>query len=171
MRFKPAATKVELTTSYEMYIVSNGKRRQIGGIQKINPKESRDVNRSFEIGSVNASDPGEAFEIYPGVVNDVSLSVERLKFYKKNMLEAVGSDAGAETLRDQNIPFDIEEVIKIPAFRADGTPDPDADNATVKTKRIFQECYISELSDSKDITGDLRITESATIVCRRIITK
>lgn len=167
---KPGATRVTLATSYEIYVVSNGARRKVGAIQNINPSETKSVTMSFEIGTAQGNKPGEPFELVPGLVTDKTLEVSRLKLFSASMLEAFGSEAGAQSLYDNSIPFDIEEQITIPAFRADGTPDPDDTKAVVKTVKIYRDCLISRLSSARDVTrGDLRETETATIIYRTII--
>lgn len=172
MGIKPSASRITLTTSYEIFVTdSNGNRRAVGAIQSINPSEDKEITPSFEIGTSNGARIGEPFELTGGLVRSKSLEVTRLKLYTKNMLEAFGSIAGAQTLYEQDTPFDVEEVVTIPAFRTDGTPNPDPAAASRRTLKIYKDCLISRLGSTRDIArGDIRETETATIMYRTVIT-
>lgn len=163
--FKPSASKVVLTTSYQIYVTSaTGERTQIGGLQSINPSATKEITESYEIGNANGARIGEPFELVGGVVRTKTLEVTRLKFYLKNTLEAFGSALGAQELYEQDTNFDINEVLKIPAFKADGTPDPDDNKAVYKTVKIYKDCLIERLGSTRNISGgDIRETETATI--------
>jgi hypothetical protein len=168
MGFKPSASRVVLTTSYQIWVTAaNGKRLQIGGIQSISPSASKDVLESYEIGNANGARIGEPFELIGGIVRSKTLEVSRLKFYSRNMLEAFGSAIGAQELYEQDTTFEIEEVLKIPAFKADGTPDSDDGKAVTKTMKIYKDCLIERLGSTRNIAGgDIRETETATIKYR-----
>lgn len=77
---------------------------------------------------------------------------------------------GIEALFDASLPFDIEDVIYVPAINADGTVNPRKDAATEKILKVFKDCTISSYSDTLNTTGDIRVTETATIVARKIET-
>lgn len=163
--FKPSASKVVLVTSYQIWVTNSaGKRIQIGGIQSISPSANKDVMESFEIGSANGARIGEPFELVGGIVRSKTLEVTRLRFYSKSMLEAFGAAIGAQELYEQDTTFDIDEVLKIPAFKADGTPDADDSKAVTKTMKIYKDCLIASLRSTRNIAGgDIRETETATI--------
>lgn len=165
MSFKPSASRVVLVTSYQIWVTdSTGKRRQIGGIQSISPSASKDVMESFEIGSANGARIGEPFELVGGIVRNKQIEVSRLRFYTKNMLEVFGSAIGAQELYEQDTTFDIDEVLKIPAFKSDSTPDPDDSKAVTKTIKVYKDCLIASLRSTRNISGgDIRETETATI--------
>jgi len=169
---KPGATRTQLVTSYEMYVTnSDGVRSKVGAIQSLNPSEAKDVTPSFEIGTTLGGRVGEPYELVPGLVRSKSLNITRLRLYTKNMIQAFGGPVGAETLYEQDTPFDIEENVTVPAFNADGTPNPDASKASIKTIKIYKDCLISNLGSTRSIAGgDIRETETATVVYRTVQT-
>ena len=77
---------------------------------------------------------------------------------------------GIQALFDASLYFDIEDVVTIPAINVDGTVDPKKASATEKVLKVYKDCVISSYSNSINTTGDIRITETATIQVRKIDT-
>ena len=171
MSFRPSATRVVLSTSYEIYATnSSGARAQVGSIQSINPAETKEIIDSFEIGTTQGERVGEPFELVMGLVRDKTLEVTQLRLYRKNIMEAFGAVPGTVTLFQQDTFFDIEEILNVPSFKPDGTPDPDETKATRVTVKIYRDCAIQRYGSTRDVArGDIREIETATIRYRTVV--
>jgi len=164
MAIKPATTRIQLATSYTIKILNDaGALVEVGSIQSINPSETRDITPSFEIGTTLGKKIGEPFEMVPGLVREKTLEVRRLRLYTKNIMEALGAAVGVGTLFEMDTPFEIHEIVNVPVFNQDGTPNPNA-APTAITQKIYKDAWISRYGSTRDITGDIRETETATIV-------
>lgn len=164
MAIKPATTRIQLATSYTIKIIDGaGAQVEVGSIQSINPSESRDITPSFEIGTTLGKKIGEPFEMVPGLVREKTLEVRRLRLYTKNIMEALGAKVGVGTLFEMDQPFEIHEIVSVPVFLPTGLPDSSA-APTLVTQKIYRDAWISRYGSTRDITGDIREIETATIV-------
>lgn len=164
MALKPASTRIQLATSYAIRIVNpQGQLVDVGAIQQINPSETRDVTPSFEVGTTLGKRIGDPFEMVPGLVREKSLDVRRLRLYRQNLMEAFGANVGTQTLFEMDQPFEIHEIVKTPQFNPDGTPNTTA-AVTEVVQKVYRDCWISRYGSTRDITGDIREIETATIV-------
>jgi hypothetical protein len=163
MAMAPATTRIQLATSYIIRIVNQaGQLVDVGGIQSINPSETRDVTPSFEVGTTLGKRIGEPFEMVPGLVRDKSLEVVRLRLYTANLMEALGNQVGSQTLFEQQAAFEIHEIVTTPQFNADGTPNVAA-TPTQVTQKVYRDCWISRYGSVRDVRGDIREVETATV--------
>lgn len=162
---KPCASRIQLSTQHRMFSInSEGQRVQIGLIQSIKMSQSKDTYRSHELGNA------QCIEVTQGLVTDIDLAVDRLRLQTSTLLDQFTGQSGIESLYDTSLYFDIEDVVSIPAINEDGTVNPNVSQATEKILRVYKDCTIANYSDSLNATGDVRITESATIKCRHIET-
>lgn len=162
---KPSVSRYKLSTNYEWYTKnSEGKRIKIGGCQSINDSQTKNVTRTHEL---NMEEP-ICVELTQGLVTDISLTVNRIELNIANLLEDMVGIQGIESLYDQCLYFDIEAAVYIPKQNADGTFDPKKENATKIIQRTYKDCVITSYSHTNDITGNIQVTESATIQCRYI---
>jgi len=163
MSMAPATTRIQLATSYIIRIVNQaGALVDVGGIQSINPSETKDIHPSWEVGTTLGKRIGEPFEMVPGLVRDKSLEVTRLRLYQTNLMEALGNTVGTQTLFEQQTAFEIHEIVTTPIFNADGTPNTQA-TPTQITQKIYRDCWISRYGSTRDVRGDIREIETATI--------
>lgn len=162
---KPGVSRYKLSTNYEWYCInSEGKRIKVGGCQSINDSQSKNVTRTHEL---NMEDP-ICVEITQGLISDISVTVNRIELNVANLLEDFTGLTGIESLYDQSLYFDIEAAVYIPKQNADGTFDPRKENATKIIQKTYKDCVITSYSHTNDITGNIQVTESATIQCRYI---
>lgn len=161
---KPGATRIQLSVQHKIFSNNDqGTRTQVGSIQSITVSQSKDTYRTHELGNP------ECIEVTQGLINDINLNVNRLKLQTSTILEQFTGQGGIEALYDASLYFDIEDVVTIPAINADGTVNPDKTKATEKVLKVYKDCTISQMSDTYNSTGDIRITETATIQCRKIM--
>jgi hypothetical protein len=167
---KPASTRIQLATSYIIRIVNQaGQLVDVGAIQSINPSETRDVTPSFEIGQSLGKRIGEPFEMVPGLVREKSLEVRRLRLYRANLMEALGANTGTQTLFEMDKPFEIHEIVTTPQFNQDGTPNVSAP-AVEAVQKVYKDAWISRYGSTRDVTGDIREIETATVVYGQVET-
>ena len=162
---KPGASRIQLSVQHRIFSINDeGVRTQIGTIQSITVNQTKDTYRSFELGNP------ECFEVTQGLITGLNLSVNRLKLQTSTILEQFGGQGGVEALYDQSLYFDIEDVVTLPAINPDGTVNPNKSAATEKIDRVYKDCVISSCSETYNTTGDIRITETAEIQVRKIMT-
>jgi len=162
---KPCASRLQLSVQHKIFAVnSEGVRTQIGTVQSISHNQTKDTYRTFELGNP------ECVEVTQGLVTDINLTFNRLRLQTSTLLDQFTGQTGIESLFDTSLYFDVEDVVTIPAINNDGTVDPDVRNATEKILRVYKDCTISNYSDTLNSTGDIRITETATVQCRKIVT-
>ncbi len=165
---KPYRGRIQLITSYKLFITpGDGNQIEIGAVQKINTDEDRDVKPSFEIGTAMGEKVGEPFELSAGVITSKRITVERIRLISKNLIQAIGAGATAESIYENDIPFDIVKEITVPVLDSKGYP---TSATTTKVLKTYKDCLIKSLGTIVDITGDIREIENATIECRTIIT-
>lgn len=149
-------TNAELVTSYKIYVTAqDSQKHEMGQIQSINPSQTREVTDSFVLGN---DPPDVPKELIPGVSKNRRLQVSNIALYARDFNKTIARDDQdiVSSLSDQNTPFDVHEVITNP------------NDGTSKT-RIYQGCYLSDISKVTDITrGDIRIIESATIAFKTV---
>lgn len=149
-------TNALLVTSYKIFVTAaDSQRHEIGQLQSLNPTEARDVTDSFVIGS---NPPDEPQELIPGVVRTRRLAATYVALYTKELQKALARDDQevVTALSENNTPFDIIETITDP-------------NTGKSKTRIYQGCYISDYSSTRDIArGDIREIQTATIVYKRV---
>ena len=163
---KPGASRYRLSPNFEWWGVNSaGKRVKFGGCTSINPTQTKNTTRSFELNT----DP-ECIEVTQGLVTDISLTVNRIQLNTSTLLSQFSGVDGIEALYEQSLYFDIEQVVWIPKINADGSIDPRKENGTRKLLRIYKDCCISNYGETNTIDGDIRITETATIQVRKIVT-
>lgn len=162
---KPCASRLQLSVQHKIFAInSNGVRTQIGTLQSITSSQTKDTYRSFELGNP------ECIEVTQGLVTDINLQINRLRLQTSTLLDQFEGQSGIESLYESSLYFDIEDVVTIPAINTDGTVNPDKRQATEKILKVYKDCTISSYGDTLNATGDVRITETATIQCRHIIT-
>ena len=83
----------------------------IGFITNFTPAQSKLVTPAYEL---NAITSGLPIENVPGNVSGLSLDVGRYDIYPKRMEEAFGTP-DFEMLTDQNRPFIVREITRIPS--------------------------------------------------------
>lgn len=163
---RPGASRYRLSPNFEWFgINSEGKRVKFGGCQNINTTQTKTTTRSFELNT----DP-ECIEITQGLISDINLSVSRIQLNSSTLIGQFSGIDGIEALYDQSLYFDIEQVVYIPKINEDGSVDPKKANGTRKILRIYKDCVISNFSETNTISGDIRVTENATIQVRKIVT-
>lgn len=162
---KPGASRIQCSVQHKIFSMNDqGVRTQIGTIQSVRMSQSKGTYRTFELGNP------ECLEVTQGLVESISLTIDRLRLQTSTLLDQFTGQGGIEALFDASLYFDIEDVVTIPAINTDGTVNPNKDMATEKILRVYKDCTISEYSDTLNTTGDIRITESATIQVRKIDT-
>lgn len=162
---KPCASRLQLSVQHKIFAVnSEGVRTQIGTVQSISHNQTKDTYRTFELGNP------ECVEVTQGLVTDINLTFNRLRLQTSTLLDQFTGQTGIESLFDTSLYFDVEDVVTIPAINNDGTVDPDVRNATEKILRVYKDCTISSYGDTLNATSDIRITETCTVQCRKIVT-
>lgn len=160
---KPGASRIQCSVQHKIFAINDeGKRVQVGAIQSITTSQTKDTWRTFELGNP------ECIEVTQGLINDINLNVNRLRLQTSTLMDQFTGKGGIEALFDASLPFDIEDVILIPAINSDGTVNPRKDASTEKVLKVYKDCTISNYSDTLNTTGDIRVTETATIVARKI---
>lgn len=160
---KPGASRIQCSVQHRIFSINDeGKRVQIGAIQSITENQTKDTQRTFELGNP------ECVEITQGLITDINLNVTRLRLQTSTIMDQFTGKGGLEALYDSCLPFDIEDVVVIPAINVDGTVNPRKDAATEKILKVYKDCVISNVSNTLNTTGDIRISETATIVARKI---
>lgn len=163
---KPGASRYRLSPNFEWYMVnSEGKRVKVGGCQSMNTNQTKNITRSFELNT----DP-ECIELTQGLVTDISMTVNRIQLNTSTLIGQFSGVDGIEALYDQSLYFDIEQVAYIPKINEDGSVDPVKSHGTRKILRIYKDCIISSFGETNTISGDIRVTEQATIQVRKIVT-
>lgn len=162
---KPGASRIQCSVQHKIFSINDeGKRVQIGAIQSISESQTKDTYRTFELGNP------ECLEVTQGLVTDINLQVNRLLLQTSTLMDQFTGQGGIQALFDASLYFDIEDVVTIPAINVDGTVDPKKASATEKVLKVYKDCVISSYSNSVNTTGDIRITETATIQARKIDT-
>lgn len=162
---KPGASRIQCSVQHKIFSMNDqGIRTQIGTVQSVRMSQSKGTYRTFELGNP------ECLEVTQGLVESISLTIDRLRLQTSTLLDQFTGQGGIEALFDASLYFDIEDVVTIPAINTDGTVNPNKDMATEKILRVYKDCTISEYSDTLNTTGDIRVTESATIQVRKIDT-
>lgn len=160
---KPCASRLQLSVQHRVFAVnSEGARVQIGMVQSISHSQTKDTYRSFELGNP------ECIEVTQGLVTDINLQFNRLRLQTSTLLDQFEGQTGIESLYESSLYFSVEDVVIVPAINADGTVNPDKNAATEKILRVYEDCTISSYGDTLNATSDIRITETATVQCRRI---
>lgn len=162
---KPGASRIQCSVQHKIFSINDeGKRVQIGAIQSIAESQTKDTYRTFELGNP------ECLEVTQGLVTDININVNRLLLQTSTLMDQFTGQGGIQALFDASLYFDIEDVVTIPAINVDGTVDPKKASATEKVLKVYKDCVISSYSNSVNTTGDIRITETATIQVRKIDT-
>lgn len=162
---KPGASRIQCSVQHKIFSINDeGKRVQIGAIQSIAESQTKDTYRTFELGNP------ECLEVTQGLVTDINLQVNRLLLQTSTLMDQFTGQGGIQALFDASLYFDIEDVVTIPAINVDGTVDPKKASAKEKVLKVYKDCTISSYSNSVNTTGDIRITETATIQVRKIDT-
>ena len=161
---KPCASRLQLSVQHRLFAInSEGVRTQIGTVQSVSSTQNKDTYRTFELGNP------ECIEVTQGLMTDISLTVNRLRLQTSTLLDQFNGQTGIESLFESSLYFDIEDVVTIPAINNDGTVNTNVNQATEKILRVYKDCTISNYGDTLNATGDVRITETATIQCRKIM--
>ena len=162
---KPGASRIQCSVQHKIFSINDeGKRVQIGAIQSIAESQTKDTYRTFELGNP------ECLEVTQGLVTDININVNRLLLQTSTLMDQFTGQGGIQAIFDSSLYFDIEDVVTIPAINVDGTVDPKKASATEKVLKVYKDCVISSYSNSINTTGDIRITETATIQVRKIDT-
>ena len=162
---KPGASRIQCSVQHRIFSINDeGKRVQIGAIQSITENQTKDTQRTFELGNP------ECIEVTQGLVTTLNLNVNRLRLQTSTLMDQFTGQGGIEALYNSSLYFDIEDVVTIPAINTDGTVNPRKDAATEKILKVYKNCTISSYSSTLNTTGDIRITETATVEVRKIET-
>ena len=162
---KPGASRIQCSVQHKIFAINDeGKRVQIGAIQSITENQTKDTQRTFELGNP------ECIEVTQGLVTTLNLTVNRLRLQTSTLMDQFTGKGGIEALFNASLYFDVEDVVTIPAINADGTVNPKKDSATEKILKVYTDCTISSYSTTINTTGDIRIAETATIEVRKIDT-
>lgn len=162
---KPGASRIQCSVQHKIFSINDeGKRVQIGAIQSIAESQTKETYRTFELGNP------ECLEVTQGLVSDININVNRLLLQTSTLMDQFTGQGGIQAIFDSSLYFDIEDVVTIPAINVDGTVDPKKASATEKVLKVYKDCVISSYSNSINTTGDIRITETATIQVRKIDT-
>ena len=160
---KPGASRIQCSVQHKIFAINDeGKRVQVGSIQSITESQTKDTQRTFELGNP------ECIEITQGLVTDINLNVNRLRLQTSTLMDQFTGQGGIEALYNCSLYFDVEDVITIPAINSDGTVDPKKSSATEKILKVYKDCTISSYSTTLNTTGDIRVSETATIQVRKI---
>lgn len=163
---KPGASRYSLSPNFEWFSInSEGKRVKFGGCQNLNLSQTKNTTRSFELNT----DP-ECIEVTQGLVTDINIQVQRIQLNESTLIGQFSGIDGLQSLYDQSLYFDIEQVVYIPRQNADGSLSPKKSDGTRKILRIFKDCVFNSYSDTNTIQGDIRIIENGTIQVRKIVT-
>ena len=161
---KPGASRIQASVQHRIFAVNDqGNRVQVGAIQSITVNQTKDTYRTHELGNP------ECIAVTQGLITDISLSVSRLRLQTSTLLEQFTGQGGIQALYDASLYFDVEDVVTIPAINVDGTVNPNKEQATEKILRVYKDCTISTMGETYNATGDIRIAETATIVCRKVM--
>jgi hypothetical protein len=162
---KPGASRIQCSVQHKIFSINDeGKRVQIGAIQSIAESQTKDTQRTFELGNP------ECLEVTQGLVTDINLQVSRMLLQTSTLLDQFTGQGGIQALFDSSLYFDVEDVVTIPAINVDGTVNPRKDAATEKVLKVYKDCTISSYSTTLNTTGDIRIVENSTIQVRKIDT-
>lgn len=162
---KPGASRIQCSVQHKIFAINDeGKRVQIGAIQSITENQTKETQRSFELGNP------ECIEVTQGLVTALNLTVNRLRLQTSTLMDQFTGKGGIEALFNASLYFDVEDVVTIPAINSDGTVNPKKDSATEKILKVYKDCTISSYSTTINTTGDIRIAETATIEVRKIDT-
>ena len=160
---KPGASRIQCSVQHRIFAVNDqGNRVQVGSIQSITENQTKETYRTFELGNP------ECIEVTQGLITTLNLNVNRLRLQTSTLMDQFTGQGGIEALYNSSLYFDIEDVVVIPAINTDGTVNPKKDSATEKILKVYKDCTISNYSTTINTTGDIRITETATIECRKI---
>lgn len=162
---KPGASRIQCSVQHKIFAINDeGKRVQIGAIQSITENQTKDIQRTFELGNP------ECIEVTQGLVTALNLNVNRLRLQTSTLMDQFTGKGGIEALFNASLYFDVEDVVTIPAINNDGTVNPKKDAATEKVLKVYKDCTISSYTSTLNTTGDIRIAETANIEVRKIDT-
>ena len=143
-----AVPNTQSVTTRGMKIVVNG--ATVGLIQNFTLSQARTVQRVFEI---NADSNGDAVEIVPGNLDDLSIQIDRVELYAR-ALENYFGIADAAMLTNQTEPFELHEVY----FKPDGT----------SYGYKYEGCWFTNTGRTCPAEGARLVTRNATIQASRI---
>lgn len=175
---RPATGKIQLGIQHiikaKVWDGSQMVIKTLGSIQKLSIKQSRSVQRCFELGNP------ECVEVTMGLVENISLSASRMKLQGQNdsALTAISGQQSADniaiqSLLDQSLYFDIVDVLRIPANQESYTPsglEPASSGIKEVVLRTFKDCCITSYDEDLNSNGDIRIIENISIECRAVET-
>lgn len=149
---------------------------QIGVMSSFNPSQSRSADPVRGVGYGD-----QIAELVPGVMDPISISVERTALYLANMFQVFGyrggSDGLVRALKHLRWPFDVKQEMVISELAAadenenpgltSGT-DPNAGGAEIVQVTIFEGCWMTDYNYTVSSDTSM-ISESTTIQCADIV--
>lgn len=83
-------------------------------IQSWNPNQSMTVTPVYQLNSDSLEGTGNVFENVPGNIGGLTVSINRIDLYTRQMEQAWGPTFDIQMLTDQKIPLDVLEKWKSP---------------------------------------------------------
>lgn len=156
----PGVSSYTYSTALKFITVnSDGKRVLFAGCTSFNTKESTPTQPRYEINQ-NKTHP---YENTKGMSSIITISVDGLKKAGSNILSEMTGVPDMVTIRQQNLPFEIEEYEVVQAKRADGSIDPSVSSQTLKSNGVYKNCVFTSLDRSVGTGDNLVVSYSATI--------
>lgn len=157
------------------YIISlNGK--EVGSIQKLNIRESRDQER---IGEVKYRAEGLDWKEILWGYTSPTLDLSHVEFYNTSFLQAIGGDVNYISISKFNFSFDIYEYqyghstlatqpnAEPPVAGGNSNTQPSA-NATLLRTIKYEACVPTSYSKAID-RGTIHVAEDMTVECTRVV--
>ena len=154
-------TNAVTTRGMSIYIADNDS--PIGYVQQFTLSQSRDIARIFEI---SANTDGNAIELVPGNLTDLTVTVRRVELYANILEEAfgfagIGADGSTQNLAmltDQTEPFKMEEVYQY----------VDSEGNVNSFGFVYHGCWVTSTGRDAPAEGNRLVTRDATIQCARM---
>lgn len=124
---------------------------RIGSVEKFDEENPRTTSPRYEL---NFDQPGEIQERIPALV-ERTLSMSKVVMYNEDLMKVFGS-ASLTDIIDQNVPFSLAKVEKMPTSTATGT-------APEIHTTIYSGCWLHDNSKSYDITRELKMVQQCKI--------
>jgi hypothetical protein len=155
------------TVFYAYTINVNGK--DVGSIQKLSPKHTRE---SYRVGEINYERGIEWREILWGYEN-ITLDLSHIEFYKTSLLQAIGGLSTVVALAKMNFSFVINEFqYGQVASNTSGSTDKQGTQPTTDATLLRTITYLNCVPTSYTKTidrGTIHVMEEMTVECRRAI--
>lgn len=148
--------------------------KEVGSIQKLNVRESRDQER---IGEIKYNSSGLDWKEILWGYTSPTLDLSHVEFYTTSFLQAIGGDKNFISLAKFNFSFDIDEIqyghtslgVSPTATPAaiNNAASPPGDAAILRTIK-YQNCVPTSYSKAID-RGTIHVAEDMTVECTRVV--